>query len=265
MLSGKFSVIVPAYNESSHIEKNVLETVRVFSDFGLDYEIIVVDDGSPDDTYLQAILAKSLHPERVRVVRYDENHGKGNALMCGTSYASGDYVVFLDADMDLHPDQLPTFFEMMHVQGSDAAVGSKLHPLSNVNYPAKRRVYSACYYTLVKMLFGLPLRDTQTGLKVFKAELLRRVMPRLVVKRFAFDIELLSVAHRLGYSIIECPVTLRFQRQFGRLNMGDVANIFRDTLAIFYRMHIKRYYDRSPIFDLYDLIETLRAREIEHV
>lgn len=265
MLTGKFSVIVPAYNESVHIEMNVLETVRVFSEFGLDYEIIVVDDGSPDDTYLQAIRAKSLHPERVRVVRYDENHGKGNALMCGTSYASGEYIVFLDADMDLHPDQLPVFFEMMHVNDSDAAVGSKLHPLSNVNYPAKRRLYSACYYTLVKMLFGLPLRDTQTGLKVFKADLLRRVMPRLVVKRFAFDIELLAVAHRLGYKVVECPVTLRFQRKFGRLNLHDVALIFRDTIAIFHRMYVKHYYDRSPIFDLYDMIAALRAREIEHV
>lgn len=99
----RLSIVLPAYNEATSIEKNVLEVVATFWDLNYDFEVIVVDDGSPDKTYLSAVRAKTSHPEIVRVVRYDENRGKGNALMCGAAYAHGDVIAFLDADMDLHP------------------------------------------------------------------------------------------------------------------------------------------------------------------
>ena len=87
------------------------------------------------------------------------------------------------------------------------------------------------------------MRDTQTGLKVFKAEVLRRVFPKVLVKRFAADIEVLALAHSLGYRIREAPVSLHFQRSFGRIMMHDAFPIFQDTLAIFYRLKILHYYD----------------------
>jgi len=181
---------------------------------------------------------------KVRVVRYDENRGKGSALICGAWYATGEYVVFLDADMDLHPAQLPTFFAIMEIENADVVIGSKLHPLSNVNYPQTRRILSKGYYAMVRVLFGLPVRDTQTGLKIFRAAVLREVFPRVLVKRFAFDIELLALAHYLGYNIPQAPVTLRFTRGFGRIQFRDVLNVFQDTLGIFYRLRLLRYYDR---------------------
>ncbi len=134
-MARKISVVMPAYNEASHIVSNVIETAKTLADFGYDFEIIVVDDGSPDKTYLYAARLLATHPERVRVVHYDENQGKGNALMCGTSYAVGEYIVFLDADMDLHPAQLPTFFGIMEAGGADVVIGSKRHPLSRVSLP----------------------------------------------------------------------------------------------------------------------------------
>lgn len=243
MMRGLISVIMPAFNESEHIFRNLKETVETLSSFEYDFEVIVVDDGSHDNTYLYAARILLEHPECVRIVRYDENHGKGNALMTGTSYARGDFIVFLDADMDLHPAQLPVFFEIMNVSDADAVIGSKRHPLSKVNYPLVRQVYSNVYYALVRGLFGLPLRDTQTGLKLFKASVLKDVFPRLLAKRFAFDIEVLANVHRLGYRIVDAPVTLTFQREMGRIRFKHVLTIFLDTLAIFYRMHIRRYYD----------------------
>lgn len=250
MLSGKISVVMPAFNESAHIVKNLQEVVDTLSTLGYDFEVILVDDGSPDNTYIHAARVLVKHPELVRVVRYDENQGKGNALMCGAGYATGKYVVFMDADMDLHPEQLPLFFEIMAASGADAVIGSKRHPLSNVEYPLLRRMYSAVYYSLVRVLFGLPLRDTQTGLKVFRTELLRAVIPRLLAKRFAFDIELLANAHRLGFKITDSPVTLRFGRPYNRIKFRDVADIFTDTLAIFYRMRVIKYYDRCDREDI---------------
>jgi glycosyltransferase involved in cell wall biosynthesis len=235
---------MPAYNESEYIESNLYDAVRTLSELGYDYEVIVVDDGSSDNTYLHAVKVLSRHPQKVRVVRYDVNRGKGNALICGTTYATGNYVVFLDSDMDLHPEQLPVLFAIMDEQKADVVIGSKRHPLSKVTYPLIRRLYSATYYGLVRVLFGLPLRDTQTGMKVFKIDVLRKVFPKVLVKRFAFDVEVLTLAHRSGYKVVDAPVTLAFQRRYGRIKPQDVFCIFCDTLAIFYRMKILRYYDR---------------------
>lgn len=257
---------MPAYNEARHIVKNLVEVVDTLSGFDYDYEVIVVDDGSPDNTYLEAAKMLSTHPECVRVVHYDENRGKGNALICGTSFAKGDLVVFLDADMDLHPSQLPVLFGIMQSSDADVVIGSKRHPASIVNYPLKRRVYSAMYYALIRVLFGLPVKDTQTGLKVFKRRVLDRVFPRVLVKRFAFDIEVLANAHHLGYKIVDAPVTLQFQRgAFGRIKPRDVYKILVDTLAIFYRMYILRYYDSVPHVAVEELSAQSSAREVQHV
>jgi hypothetical protein len=94
------------------------------------------------------------------------------------------------------------------------------------------------------LLFGLPLRDTQTGLKVFRREVLQRVFPRILAKRFAFDIEVLANAHRLGFKLVDAPVTLEFKRGLGRIRWKDIRATGLDTLAIFYRMYILHYYDR---------------------
>jgi glycosyltransferase involved in cell wall biosynthesis len=268
MLKGSISVIMPAYNEAPHILDNLREVVDTLAG-SYDYEVIVVDDGSPDRTYREALKFAAPDPSRVRVVRYDENLGKGNALMCGTWFARGQYVVFLDADMDLHPSQLPLFFDILDRTGADAVIGSKRHRDSKVDYPFVRRVYSIAYYSIVRLMFGLPIKDSQTGLKVFRSEVLQRVLPRILVKRFAFDIEVLANAHRLGYRIVDGPVTLEFRRKVGRIRFKDALNILIDTLAIFYRMHILRYYDhlegvRLDDLRLADSVGGLRVAEAVH-
>jgi glycosyltransferase involved in cell wall biosynthesis len=238
------SILMPAYNEAQSIAENVCETVETMRGLGIDFEIVVVDDGSLDGTHTAAIEALRAWPECVRIVRCRRNEGKGNALICGTAYSKGEYVAFLDADMDLHPEQLESFFTIMKSSGADVVIGSKFHPLSKVDYPRLRRVYSFFYFMLVRSLFGLPVRDTQTGIKLFKREVLERVLPRVLVKRFAFDLELLANVHHFGYRIVEAPVVVNFNRVCSRLRLPAVWNVFVDTLAIFYRMRILRYYDR---------------------
>lgn len=239
------SILMPAYNEANSIAENVCETVETMHEWGIDFEIVVIDDGSMDDTHMAASNALRAWPDHVRVVRCTRNEGKGNALICGASYSRGEYVAFLDADMDLHPEQLVEFFAIMGRSNADAVIGSKFHPQSKVAYPRLRRIYSFFYYMLVRTLFGLPVRDTQTGIKLFKRRVLDRVLPRILVKRFAFDLELLANIHHFGYRIVEAPVTLNFQRVCSRLRLPAVWSVFLDTLAIFYRMRILRYYDRS--------------------
>src|SRR5207249_1563782 len=111
------------------------------------------------------------------------------------------------------------------------------HPLSRIEYPLLRRIYSRAYYALVRLMFGLPVRDTQTGVKLFKREVLARAFPRMTVQHYAFDLELLVLANADGYCIVEAPIALKSQRLNQRIKPRDVAIMFRDTLGIWWRLH----------------------------
>lgn len=248
LFKGTISVLMPAYNESGHIYGNIRETWRVLSRTKCSFEIVVVDDGSTDSTFEEARrAARDLDngPGAVKVVRYGLNSGKGGALKEGFRSVTGDYVVFLDSDLDLHPSQLHGLFKTMRNRRADVVIGSKHHPDSKLDYPGYRKFISRTYALILKVLFNLPLRDTQTGLKVFDYRVLERVFPRVLCKRYAYDLEILVNADRLGYRVVEAPVVLNFRRpmKFGRIGFGDLYATGMDTLAIFYRMHILRYYD----------------------
>jgi glycosyltransferase involved in cell wall biosynthesis len=244
LYEGKISVIMPAYNESGHIYDNITETHRVMANSKCRFEIIVVDDGSHDPTYHESMKAADALPD-VKVVHYLFNNGKGNALREGFDHATGDYVVFLDSDLDLHPSQLDTLFKVMRDEKANVVIGSKHHPDSHLEYPAVRKIISRVYALSLKMLFNLPLRDTQTGLKVYEYEVLKKVFPKILSKRYAYDLELLVNANRLGFKVVEAPVVLDFRRprKWGRIGLNDLYLTGVDTLAIFYRLRILRYYD----------------------
>lgn len=235
------SVILPAYNEEDSIGDVIKETVKALNEITYSWEIVVVDDGSKDSTFA---IAKEFakNDRRIRAISYGRNMGKGFALKYGFEHSRGDLVVFMDADLDLHPRQIKKFIEVMEREKADVVVGSKRHPESKVNYPLKRRVLSDIYFLMVKTLFNLGVRDTQVGLKLFKRKVLRDVMPRILVKRYAFDVEVLANAVRRGYKIVEAPVELNFGFS-SNINWKEIWRMFVDTLAIAYRMYIRRYYD----------------------
>jgi glycosyltransferase involved in cell wall biosynthesis len=237
------SVVIPAFNEAAGVERCLHETVAVLEQLGGEYEVVLVDDGSEDGT---ADLARRTanRLRRVRVLGHEVNRGKGSALARGAYAAVGDYVLFLDADMEVHPRQLALLWETLQREDADVVIGSKLHPQSSIEYPRGRRLISFGYYLLVRTLFRLPVHDTQTGLKLYKRDVLVRVVPRLLVKRFAHDLEALVNVHRLGYRIVEAPVVVTRQRPYPRIGWGDVFRVGLDTLAIWYRTYVLRYYDR---------------------
>lgn len=238
------SVVMPAFNEAALIERTLRETVAALGCVG-ELEIVVVDDGSVDGTADIAEEFAKDSPVRVRVMRLPRNRGKGYALNAGARLTGGDLVAFLDADLDLHPQQLLDLLDVMSRSGADVVIGSKLHPGSKVKCPPLRRFLSVGYFWMVRALFGLPIHDTQTGIKLFRAHVLDVVVPRLLVRRLAFDLEMLAVANRFGFVIAEAPVELDFQRSVGRINLRDAARVFVDTLAVFYRLKLRRWYD-SP-------------------
>ena len=239
----KLSVVVPAYNEAGAIALCLAEIVAAVEELTPDFEILVVDDGSSDGTARCARMCAELYQNRIVVIESPTNRGKGASLALGAMCARGERIAFLDADLDLHPTLLHRLNARMDETGFDAVIGSKRHPESDVQVPAVRRFLSAGYFFMVRALFALPLRDTQTGIKIFKRATLQAVLPRMCVKRFAFDLELLVNIYRAGGRITDAPVKIRSQRLAQRIRYGDVKTILIDTLAVFYRARILHWYD----------------------
>jgi glycosyltransferase involved in cell wall biosynthesis len=238
------TVVVPYFNPGDRVRETVEELVRTLSGTGASFEVIAVSDGSTDGSE-QALM--DLPTELVRTVRLQHNRGKGEALRVGFAMGRGRFLGFIDADGDLPPDQVATLAAIAHdtdTPAPDVVLGSKRHPRSQVVYPPLRRVYSWVWQQLVLALFGLKVRDTQTGLKLVRREVLADVLPRMLEKRFAFDLELLVVASRLGYRrFVEVPVRIR-QRFGSTVSPRAVAGMLADLIAIFYRLRISRFYDR---------------------
>lgn len=236
------SVVAPAFNQAGTIYESTREILTRLDALEIDHEVIVVSDGSADET--SAELARH-HDNGVRVLVYDRNLGKGYALRTGSLAARGRYVAWIDSDMDLDPALLGDFLRLAREGDLDAVIGSKRHPDSTVSYPRRRRAYSWLYQQLVRILFDLDVRDTQVGMKLFRREVLEEVLPVVLVKRYAFDLEILAVANRFGFArIAEAPIRLHYQFGASGVNWHSIAQSLWDTAAIFYRLRLLRYYDR---------------------
>lgn len=240
------SVVVPVYNGGDQIIENVA-VIREATASGLspeDVELVVVSDGSIDHTAERLLAARS--DGNIRVIHYDRNLGKGYAVKVGALASHGEWVAIVDADLDLDPSVIPHYVAVAQRERLDFVVGSKRHPDSIVFYPRSRRLASLCYQQLNRLLFRLDVRDTQVGLKVFRRKVVEEVVPLLLVKRFAFDLELLAVAHELGFERIrEMPVRLEYRFTGSEVRSGAVARALLDTAAIFYRLRILRTYQRK--------------------
>ncbi len=248
------SLIIPVYHQEKTIEKNLRNILSECAFLHVPFEIIIVVDGMEDKSFEKAKLVKS---PSIRVVGYKTNHGKGYAVRFGMGKSNGDIIGFLDAGGDLSEQSLSMMLEHFKWYNADIIIGSKRHPASKVYYPISRKFFSWGYQQLVKLLFGLHVRDTQVGMKLYRRKVLEDVLPRLLVKQFAFDIEILAVAHHLGYQrIYEAPIELDFSSASSITSLTIwrvILQMLKDTFAVFYRLKILHYYDnmnkRKWVFD----------------
>ena len=229
------SVVMPAYNEAQNIKDNLLETSRTLSTFLHRYEIIAVNDGSTDDTW--RLISEAASCDRHIVdAGYDTNQGKGHAITTGIGKARGKYIAFLDSDLELRPTLLKPFMKPMQTHDADIVIGSKLHPDSKINYPLIRRIMSYGYYLMIKLLFHLDVHDTQTGIKLFKSQVIKPIAKELTISGYAFDIEILVAANNLGYYIEEAPISMDYSRNDKengrRIRLKDIWRVFTDTVAV---------------------------------
>jgi glycosyltransferase involved in cell wall biosynthesis len=241
------SIIVPAYKKEQSIVKDLTSILKVASQIRYPSEVICVIDGMVDRTFDQA---RSLLPKypNLRVLGYKTNKGKGHAVRFGMAKSRGKIIAFLDAGMEINPNSLSMILEHFEWYQADIIVGSKRHPASKVNWTPKRKLFSFGYQLVTRVLFGLTVKDTQAGLKCYRRAVLEAVLPRLIVKRYAFDVEILAVANYLGFhQMYEAPIEIDFgvDSSTSAASINHILNMLVDTAAIFYRLHFLHYYDDS--------------------
>jgi glycosyltransferase involved in cell wall biosynthesis len=237
------SLIVPAYNAADYIDASVNAILDALTALEQPFELIVVCDGSTDGT---PDCVRGILDPRVRILSYRENRGKGYAICLGVANANGRFIGWLDADLDISPAVIVDAVRRLEAHSVDAVIGSKRHPDSQVEYPLKRRFLSWGFQMLVRGLFRVSARDTQVGAKVFRGEMLKTVVPLLLIKQYAFDLEVLAVGAEFGFDRIEeAPIALHYRFTGTGITKDTVRRMFLDTLAIAYRIHLRHWYVRQ--------------------
>lgn len=237
------AVVVPYYNPGPIVVDTLTRVSSSLAAVTPNFQVIAVADGCTDGS--DELVARADIPGLVRIV-LPTNKGKGGALRAGFRLANADAVGFIDADGDLPPEQLPGFLAAMQHLDADVVAGSKNHRDSAVRMSFLRRTWSWGYQRLVRLLFRLDLRDTQTGLKLYRRELLDRVLPLLREDGFAIDLEIFVAARACGFRrFVEAPVVLD-RRSTSTVSVRTVVRMLAATLAMFWRARIALAYVRSP-------------------
>lgn len=203
----KLSIVIPAYNEEARIRPTLDAYTSYFGTrYGNDVEMVVVVNGSRDRTEDVVRSVAEKNPQ-VKVIVEPCAIGKGGAIMRGFVIATGDLVGFVDADNATLPEAFNDLVE--HIGDAGAIIASRYIPGAKVSprQPLNRRIASRIFNKLIRLLFGLPISDTQCGAKLLRGDAMRAALPHLGLTRWAFDVDLLFQLRRLGYRITEVPTT----------------------------------------------------------
>ena len=237
----RLSVVVPVFNEGSELVTKIELLMTEVSPYFRSCEYLLVNDGSTDST---RVILESLASANVKIIGYDRNCGKGYAVREGFKAATGDFILFIDGGMELHPRDIRVFLGLMQLYDSDIVMGSKRHPQSQVDYPASRRILSFIFQTLVRSIFKINVTDTQVGLKLLRREVVDAILPHLTIDRYGFDLEMLALARRKGFRrFLEAPIRLDYFNHNKRSTFAELLHvtkvglwILRDTWRIYSRL-----------------------------
>jgi glycosyltransferase involved in cell wall biosynthesis len=234
----ELTVVVPFYNPGAALRPTVLKLVESLAAEQVGYEVIAVSDGSTDGS--ERTLAGI---PGVRVIDSGVNQGKGGALHLGFAAARGAWVGFVDADGDIDPSHLTEYLRVARDGGHAGVYADKRHAGSASASSPFRKLVSTFYSTLVTLLFLLGMRDTQTGCKVLRRDVLADLLPRLRERRFAFDLEFFVAAKAAGIrGFVGAPVRLEERVAGSTVSSKAILRTIRDTFVIFGRLHLTRQY-----------------------
>ena len=194
-----------------------------------------------NQAHIAKLFNKLGYSTQVIISRDNPHIGKGSAILKGLKSVKEDYIVIMDADLQIDPCDIDTFFNIMELYNADVVVGNKYHIYSNIEYPFIRKIISNGYRFLVKTFFDLPLRDTQCGFKLFRRSVINKIMPMLKETRYCLDLEMLIVLRKKGIRVADAPVYVKKQDNVGSVSMGNIMVTFIDTVRVWMKMVRGKY------------------------
>ena len=229
------SLVIPMYNEELNIEHAVSAAVEALTKYSDDYEILVVDDASTDDSPAMVARMAEENP-RIRVLRHEKNRKLGGTIRTGFAAATKDLVLYMDADLPFDPDVLGRAMRAMHVTGADVIAGYR-HDRTMEGL--RRTIYSYVYNTLIGVLFGWPHRDINFSFKLLKRRMLQKI--ELKSEGSLIDAELIVKAKNRGFAIQQIGLDY-FPRIRGTSNLSSpsvIFKIFRELVRLFPEMRAR--------------------------
>ena len=238
------SIIIPAYEESERLGDSIRKILFYIKKENLNAELIVVDDGSKDNTAEVGKNVCAEFPEiKTKVIRYEPNRGKGFAVKTGLSAAEGDFALFSDADLSTPIEELPKLIKPIQNGEYDLTFGSRAldRSLIGTHQPWRREQGGKVFNFIVRTLTGLPFWDTQCGFKAFNMQKFRPLLELMQIDRFGFDVEFLYVANYKGLRLKEIPVRWDHCE-------GTKVSVFRDSQRMFNEVRLIRKYAKQGIY-----------------
>jgi glycosyltransferase involved in cell wall biosynthesis len=252
-LEPTYSIVIPAYNESARIGATLEKVLSYVHEQGWDAEIIVVNDGSRDNTaeIVQSFAAKD---PCLRLIDCPGNHGKGYSVRTGMMHATGRIVLFSDADLSSPIEESLKLFAALE-SGADIAIGSRWlrAELQTQRQPLHRQLFGRIFNILLRTTLGLQFADTQCGFKAFKRAASQAIFPWQKIERWGFDPEILFLARKFGFKVQEVPVA------WGHSG-GARINPFIDGARMFQEMLRIRWYDLTGKYDGMEAVAAAKAR-----
>ena len=242
-MSAFLSIVIPAHNEETRLPGTLEQVFRFLAQQDFPAEVIVVENGSNDRTYEIAREFTERHPA-LRVIQNDWR-GKGLAVQRGVKEAKGEYVFLCDADLSMPIEEIGKFLPPQLLNADIAIASREAHGAVRYNEPYYRHFTGRVFNTLIRWLVLPKLQDTQCGFKCIRAETARDIFRYQTLTGWAFDVELLFIARRHGYSVVEIPIHWYFNADSKISVLRDSLRMFLDLLAI--RRNARRgLYDPKP-------------------
>jgi glycosyltransferase involved in cell wall biosynthesis len=203
----RLSIVIPAYNESARIDSALAHVLDCVETRRWDAEILVIDDGSSDNTAAVVQRWMAHHPN-LHLIKNPGNRGKGYSVRNGLLQSAGDIVMFTDADLSAPIEEAERLIQAIDA-GAGVAIGSRWldKQKQTVHQPLYRRFFGRCFNWVTRKVIGLPFKDTQCGFKAFRRDAAQTIFRLQTIERWGFDPEILFIARKLKYTIVEVPVT----------------------------------------------------------